>query len=57
MAFANDAHRAVLAEFLDALDENREPVNSGRAALLVHDVIDAVLQSSRAHAPCSVRQR
>jgi predicted dehydrogenase len=57
MAFANDAHRAVLTEFLDALDEERPPVNSGSAALLVHDVIDAVLQSSRDHAPRSVRQR
>lgn len=57
MAFANDAHRAVLAEFLDALDERRSPVNSGKAALLVHDLIDAVLQSSREHAPRFVRQR
>ena len=57
MAFANDAHRAVLAEFLDALDERRPPVNNGKAALLVHDLIDAVLQSSREHAPRSVRQR
>jgi predicted dehydrogenase len=47
----------VLTEFLDALDEKRPPVNSGSAALLVHDVIDAVLQSSRDHAPRSVRQR
>ena len=57
MAFANDAHRAVLAEFLDALDERRAPVNDGRAALRVHDLIDAVLESSRAHAPIPVRQR
>ena len=57
MAFTNDAHRAVLAEFLDALDGGRAPANSGSAALLVHDLIDAVLQSSRTHAPCPVRQR
>src|SRR6185312_1245450 len=57
MAFANDAHRAVLTEFLDALDEQRAPVNNGQAALRVHDLIDAVLQSSRTHAPASVRQR
>jgi len=57
MAFSNDAHRAVLAEFLDALDERRPPVNSGHAALLVHDVIDAVLQSSRENTPRLVRQR
>ena len=57
MAFSNDAHRAVLAEFLDALEERREPVNNGRAALLVHDLIDAVLESSRANRPIPVRQR
>jgi UDP-N-acetyl-2-amino-2-deoxyglucuronate dehydrogenase len=57
MAFANDAHRAVLAEFLDALDAGRAPINSGRAALAVHDLIDAVLASSRTHAPVAVRQR
>lgn len=57
MAFANDAHRAVLSEFLDAVDQRRAPVNDGHAALLAHDLIDAVLQSSRTHAPASVRQR
>jgi predicted dehydrogenase len=57
MAFTHDAHRAVLAEFLDALDERRPPVNDGQAALRVHDLIDAVLESSRAHRPIPVRQR
>ena len=57
MAFTNEAHRAVLAEFLDAIDERRPPVNSGRAALRVHDLIDAVLDSSRERAPRFVRQR
>jgi predicted dehydrogenase len=57
MAFSNDAHRMVLAEFLDALDGRRAPVNDGRSALAVHDLIDAVLASSRTHAPAPVRQR
>lgn len=57
MAFAHDAHRALIAEFVDALDAGRAPVNDGRAALAVHDLIDAVLASSRAHSPLSVRQR
>lgn len=57
MAFTNDAHRAVLAEFLDAIEQRRPPVNDGRAALLVHDLIDAVLESSRARAAVSVRRR
>ena len=51
MAFANDAHRAVLTRIPRRTRRERPPVNSGRAALLVHDVIDAVLQSSRDHAP------
>ena len=57
MAFAHDAHRLVLTEFLDALDEGRAPANDGRSALAVHDLIDALLASSRSRAPVSVRQR
>jgi predicted dehydrogenase len=57
MAFANDAHRAVLAEFLDAIEQRRPPVNNGRSALHVHDLIDAVLASSARHAFVPVRQR
>ncbi len=37
----------VLVEFLDALDAGRAPTNSGRAALRVHYLIDALLESSR----------
>lgn len=57
MAFAHDAHRAVLAEFLDALDAGRAPTNSGQSALAVHDLIDAVLASSQTHTPIAVRSR
>jgi predicted dehydrogenase len=57
MAFTNDAHRAVLAEFLDAIEQDRAPMNDGRSALLVHDLIDAVLASSRARALVTVRSR
>jgi predicted dehydrogenase len=57
MAFAHDAHRAVLAEFLDALDAGRAPVNSGRAALRVHDLIEALLESSRQRQPVAVKRR
>lgn len=56
MAFAHDAHRGVLAEFLDAIDAGRTPVNSGRAALRVHYLIDALLESSRRRAPMAVRR-
>ena len=57
MAFSHDAHRALLTEFLDALEARRPPINDGRAALAVHDLIDAVLASSHTHAPVTVRQR
>lgn len=51
MAFSNDAHRAVLAAFLDAVEAGRDPVNSGRAALKVHALIEALLASSRLRRP------
>ena len=47
MAFPHDAHRALLADFLDALDQGRDPQASGRDALKVHRFIDAVQRSSR----------
>ena len=54
MAFSNDAHRAVLAVFLDALDGDRDPVNNGRAALKVHRLIDALLISARSNGSLAV---
>jgi len=47
MAFANDAHRGVLADFLDALDQDRQPTIHGREALKVHALIEAMLASAR----------
>jgi predicted dehydrogenase len=55
MAFPNDAHRALLSEFLDALDAGRPPTNSGRDALKVHYLIDALLASSRNASVATVR--
>jgi UDP-N-acetyl-2-amino-2-deoxyglucuronate dehydrogenase len=48
MAFSNDAHRALLADFLDAIDEGREPVVSGREALKVQRLIEALLGAAAA---------
>ena len=45
MAFPNDWHRAVIADFLDALDQRREPAISGVEALKVHRLIDALLEA------------
>lgn len=55
MAFPHDYHRSVLADFLDALDEGREPAASGADALRVHYLVDALLESSRNGRPCRVR--
>jgi predicted dehydrogenase len=46
MAFPHHHHRAVIADFLDSLDECREPKVSGREALKVHRLIDALLCSA-----------
>jgi UDP-N-acetyl-2-amino-2-deoxyglucuronate dehydrogenase len=47
MAFSNEAHKSVLTDFLDALDEGREPKVNGREALKVQVLIEAILQSAR----------
>ena len=54
MAFSQEAHRAVLVEFLDAVEAGRDPVNSGRAALKVHRLIEALLHSARVGMPAPV---
>ena len=46
MAFPHDWHRGVLADFLDAIEQNREPRISGAEALKVHRFIDRILQSA-----------
>ena len=52
MAFPHHHHRAVLADFLDAVESNGEPRVNGREALKVHRLIDAILgasESGQAH--------
>jgi UDP-N-acetyl-2-amino-2-deoxyglucuronate dehydrogenase len=46
MAFPHDWHRGVLADFLDAIEQDREPRVSGAEALKVHRFIDRILQSA-----------
>ncbi len=46
MDFPHDAHRALLADFLDAIAQGRAPRVSGREALKVHRFVDALLQAS-----------
>jgi predicted dehydrogenase len=47
MAFTHEAHRGLIAAFLDALDAGRAPDPDGRAALRVHRLVDAILESGR----------
>jgi UDP-N-acetyl-2-amino-2-deoxyglucuronate dehydrogenase len=46
MAFSNDAHKALIVDFLDAIDGNREPTVSGRESLKVLRLIEALLRSA-----------
>lgn len=46
MAFSHDAHKGLITDFLDAVDADREPTVSGRAALGVQMLIEALLRSS-----------
>jgi len=56
MAFPHDYHRALLADFLDALDSGSEPRVTGAEALRVHFLIDALLESGGASKRVAVRQ-
>ncbi|MCC7040085.1 MAG: Gfo/Idh/MocA family oxidoreductase [Burkholderiales bacterium] len=47
MAFSHAAHRRLLEDYVDSLTDGREPRASGRSALAVHALIDAMLESSR----------
>ncbi len=46
MDFPSDYHRAAIADFLDAVETGRQPYASGRAALEVHRLIDALLAAA-----------
>jgi len=43
MAFPHEWHRSLLTDFLDAIDQGREPRINGNEALKVHRFIDALL--------------
>jgi predicted dehydrogenase len=43
MAFSHEAHRAVLTDFLDAIEQDRDPAITGEEALATQRVIDAIL--------------
>jgi UDP-N-acetyl-2-amino-2-deoxyglucuronate dehydrogenase len=47
MAFSQEAHKGVITDFLDAIEQKRDPLVSGREALKVQVLIEAVLASSQ----------
>jgi UDP-N-acetyl-2-amino-2-deoxyglucuronate dehydrogenase len=47
MAFSHEAHKGVITDFLDAIDEGRAPLVSGREALKIQILIEALLASSQ----------
>jgi predicted dehydrogenase len=51
MAFPHDYHRAVMADFVAAIREGREPRVTGEEALKVHRLIDALIETGRTGAP------
>lgn len=54
MAFPNDYHRALIADFLDAIESGSAPRVTGREALKVHRLIDALLESAESGRPAAV---
>lgn len=47
MAFSHAAHQRLIAAFLDAVEQGRQPQASARSGLRVQALIDAMLRSSR----------
>ncbi|HYG91103.1 MAG TPA: Gfo/Idh/MocA family oxidoreductase [Azospirillum sp.] len=56
MAFSNAHHRAVLADFLDALDRGGRPRVDGREALKVHRLIETLLRAAETGGLATVPQ-
>lgn len=54
MAFPHDWHRAVMADFVAAIREGRDPKVTGEEALKVHRLIDALIATGRTGAPVQV---
>lgn len=47
MDFPHDAHRAVLTDFLDAIETGRDPKVSGEEALATQELIDRILAAGK----------
>jgi len=47
MAFPHDYHRAVMADFVEAIRNDRDPKVTGEEALKVHRLIDALIETGK----------
>jgi UDP-N-acetyl-2-amino-2-deoxyglucuronate dehydrogenase len=56
MAFPHDHHRAVMADFAEAIRTDREPKVTGEEALKVHRLIDALIETGRTGVPVRIAQ-
>ncbi len=56
MAFSHEAHKALITDFIDAIEEGRDPQVSGREAIQVQVLIEAILQSAAEERVVTVRQ-
>jgi predicted dehydrogenase len=54
MAFPHDYHRAVTADFVEAIRSGRPPKVTGEEALKVHRLIDALIETGRRGVPVEV---
>ena len=54
MAFSNDAHKGLIVDFLDAIDEDRAPESSGKESLKVMRLIEAILASAEQGKPVAL---
>jgi UDP-N-acetyl-2-amino-2-deoxyglucuronate dehydrogenase len=54
MAFPHDYHRAVMADFIDAISTGRSPKVTGEEALRVHRLIDALVETGATAKPVRV---
>lgn len=48
MAFTHAWHQAIITDFAEALQTGRKPAADGHSALIVHQLIDAIVESSNA---------
>jgi predicted dehydrogenase len=56
MAFPHDYHRAVMADFAEAIREGCPPRVTGEEALKVHRLIDALIAAGRSEGRLTVSQ-